>query len=136
MTVKQERCKDVIAEHWQNRKAEFTVYMNDPEVYENGNDEQAPFHEHGLSFDYVAPGTFPEQLEGYWRYQLSWGGPSDELRFYASSPQDSLYKAEYWFLDWFDGASIDILDDAVTAWLWDFFQEVGSTKTEYDKATE
>jgi hypothetical protein len=42
------------------------------------------FAEYGLGFDYVAPGTFVDAPEGYWRYQISWGGPSDEFRFYAS----------------------------------------------------
>ena len=32
------------------------------------------FHEYGLSFDYVHPNTFNDQPEGYFRYQLSWGG--------------------------------------------------------------
>ena len=33
-----------------------------------------------LCFDYVKPHSFKDQVEGYWRMQLSWGGPSDELR--------------------------------------------------------
>jgi hypothetical protein len=35
------------------------------------------FVEYGLCFDYVSPGTFTDRQEGYWRYQISWGGPSD-----------------------------------------------------------
>ncbi len=54
--------------------------------------------EYGLSFDYVEPETFKRQPFGYWRYQLSWGGPSDEFRLYGGGA------IEYWFLDWFDGA--------------------------------
>jgi len=38
----------------------------------------------------------------YTRIQLSWGGPSDEFRFYKSG------KAEYWFLDWNDGACVEL----------------------------
>ena len=36
---------------------------------------------------------------------MSWGGPSDEFRMYDNSD-----KIQYWFLDWFDGASIEVDD--------------------------
>lgn len=39
------------------------------------------FNEYALCFDYVASGTFSDQEEAYFRYQISWGGPSEELRF-------------------------------------------------------
>ena len=69
-------------------------------------------NEYGLGIDYVQAGTFEDQEEGYIRWQLSWGGPSDEFRFYCV--RDRLgnrkpYKIEYWFLDWFDGAKKLIL---------------------------
>ena len=80
----------------------MTEYMKFGDLYENGDeDNYPPFHEYGLDFSLVEAGTFDGQTESYWRYQLSWGGPSDEVRFYAD-------KIEYWFLDWFDGASRDI----------------------------
>lgn len=59
--------------------------------------------EYGLCFDYVAAETFTDQREAYFRYQLSWGGPSDEFRFFVN-PDLSCHRIEYWFLDWFDGA--------------------------------
>jgi len=71
-------------------------------------DGEEAFSEYGLSFDYVAPETFGEdQEEGYFRYQLSWGGPSDEFRFYVSPSRHGFtpHRVEYWFMDWFDGAS-------------------------------
>jgi len=64
--------------------------------------EQTNIYEYGLSFDYVEPGTFNDQPIGYWRYQLSWGGPSDEFRFFDDGYDGA--RVEYWFLDWFDGA--------------------------------
>lgn len=74
---------------------------------EDGNHpEHGHLSEYGLSFGYVAPETFEGQEEGYFRYQLSWGGPSDEFRIYANpGPRGWIvYRVEYWFLDWFDGA--------------------------------
>jgi hypothetical protein len=51
----------------------------------------------GLCFDYVDNSETDQQ--SYHRWQLSWGGPSDEFRLL---PDGSL---KYWFLDWYDGAS-------------------------------
>lgn len=75
----------------------MTEYMKYGDLYEDGNDEYPPFNEYGLDFSLVEADTFNNQPEAYWRYQLSWGGPSDEIRFYSD-------RTEYWFMDWFDGA--------------------------------
>ena len=85
-----ERCKDVVEERWKGRQKDLR------------NNEFEP-----LGFDYVEPGPWPEQLEGYYRWQFSWGGPSDELRAYVNLDK-SIHRLEYWFLDWGDGAKIDI----------------------------
>lgn len=61
----------------------------------------------GLCFDYVEPNTFDDQEQGYHRWQLSWGGPSDEFRLLPSG------KVEYWFMDWYDGAKRIITDYAL-----------------------
>lgn len=83
--------------------------------------------EYGLCFDYVPPGTFTDQREGYFRYQLSWGGPSDEFRFFVSLNL-SCHRVEYWFLDWFDGAHVVLTGAAeeclLTLWQW--FLETGA----------
>ena len=59
----------------------------------------------GLSFDYVDPNTFENQPEGYHRWQISWGGPSDEFRLYSDG---TVY---YHFMDWYDGAKRYINDN-------------------------
>jgi len=55
---------------------------------------------YGLGFDYVPP---QEEEPGYFRYLLSWGGPSDEFRFFVDH-KFKVVEVEYWFLDWYDGA--------------------------------
>ena len=110
-----ERCKDRVGRHLEGRIADletlWELYREDPEA----NDEElGNIYEYGLCFDYVAPGTFNDQNEGYFRYQLSTGGPGDEFRFYADQRGRwawSVYRIEYWFLDWFDGASITLSGD-------------------------
>jgi hypothetical protein len=98
------------------------------------------FHEYDLCFDYVTPHTFKDQDEGYWRYQLSWGGPGDEIRFYGHYVDDYkvvAYRAVYVFLDWFDGAEITInLRDPVIQWLWSEFVETGTASHKYQEAME
>ena len=63
----------------------------------------------GLGFDYVEPHTFTDQLEGYWRWQFSWGGPSDELRAFVNE-NDEIHRLEYWFMDWMDGAKLELTE--------------------------
>ena len=118
-------------------------------LYQNGDDEADPelgrFEEHGLSFDYVAPGTFNGQKRGYWRYQISWGGPSDEFRFYAEplyrgrNFEPSLVRIEYWFMDWFDGHGRKLVgkDEVLLTEIWnDWFLELGAVESEWKKASD
>ena len=68
------------------------------------------FWEYGLSFDYVEPGTFAYLEKGYFRYQIAYGGPTEEFRFYIN-PDKTCHTIEFWLLDWFDGASLIMCDD-------------------------
>jgi hypothetical protein len=106
---------------------------------ENYDEDLGTFDEYGLCFDYVAPGTFREQDEGYWRYQISWGGPSDEFRFYAGGcGEQRPYRISYVFLDWFDGheRALDGPDLALMRDIWSYFAETGTTAAEYRKGND
>lgn len=116
----EQTCDERISKKLARIQDYFTTYMEEPDVFENGNDELPSFYEYGLSFDYVEPNTFNHQPVGYYRYQLSWGGPSDELRFH---PDGSI---TYHFMDWFDGAERDVTYRRWAKWLREWFEEVGS----------
>ena len=88
------RCVDLVEDRWKDRQ----------------KDLQNPEYE-ALGFDYVEPHTFNDQPEGYWRWQFSWGGPSDELRGYVNEHRE-LHRLEYWYMDWFDGAHVQVAADA------------------------
>tara|TARA_X000001382_G_scaffold62368_1_gene43023 strand:- start:721 stop:1029 length:309 start_codon:yes stop_codon:yes gene_type:complete len=90
-----EKCTDRIATEWGDRKESISA-LTDREI-----------KDYPISFDYVDPDTFGNH-EGYSRYQMSWGGPQDEIRFYNDN------KVTYAFLDWYDSAEIDITKDAIT----------------------
>ena len=131
-------CERRVSEHLKGRiedlKKLWAAYQDDPE---KSLDDLGNMYEYGLCFDYVAPGTFDDQTEGYFRYQLSWGGPSDEFRFYVG-PEFKCHRIEYWFLDWFDGASRAIEGEnlALMVEIFTWFDDGGLVKTEFDKAQE
>lgn len=61
-------------------------------------------NQYGLSWDYVCREDDPKG-RGYYRWQLSWGGPSDEFRIYTKNEDtNAISNIEYRFHDWFDGA--------------------------------
>lgn len=113
------------------------------EIYSDLEDEirescDTAFNEYGLAFDYVAPDTFTDQEQGYFRYQLSWGGPSTEFRYYVN-PDLSAYRVEFWFLDWSDGASITLSGDDKTFMLdlyQTWFNDSGTCQHELDKVVD
>lgn len=82
--------------------------------YEDQLREQAydRFHEWGLSFDF-------DDERGCYTYLLSWGGPSDGIRFYTN-------RIEYFFHDWFDGAVRTVTGEGIMRDLEDWFKDVGS----------
>ena len=90
----QKTCAERIDEQWKLRQ----------------EDLKEPWSFEGLGFDYVEPHTFTDQLEGYWRWQFSWGGPSDELRAYVNELRE-IHRLEYWFMDWMDGAKLELQPD-------------------------
>jgi hypothetical protein len=105
-------------------------------------DEEATvdsIYEYGLSFDYV-PAEDTHDEKAYWRYQLSWGGPSDEFRFFADydGRRVHLHTVEYWFMDWFDGAHLTLEGDdkRLLRQIWDWFDDCGTVEHVMQQAVE
>lgn len=110
-----QNCEIRIDQHLESRFEDIQVFMEDIE----GNEDLPPFNEYGLCFDYVESGTFEGQRAPYFRYQISWGGPSEEFRFYLNGD------IEFWFMDWFDGACRDVTIHPEAQWLKEQFQDMG-----------
>lgn len=138
METQQKTCKQRVRAEL---RREIDSYLNPMfRAYQEGKEEECEagnFCEHGLSFDYVPAGTFDGQKEGYFTYQISYGGPSDEFRFYTDA-SFSLHRVEYWFMDWFDWARIILKskDLELLEEVFDFFKECGSVENEFKKAQE
>ena len=102
----QKTCADLVVGRKESRidslREMWEAYC-DPDNDDNYTEDGENLNEFGLSFDYVEPNTFDEQPEGYWRYQLSYGGPSDEFRFHDDGT------IEYRYHDWFDGAGRNLM---------------------------
>ena len=101
-------CKDRVRPHLDGRLEDLKILWKDyQDGSEEGNEELGNIFDYGLCFDWVSAHTFTDQKEGFFRYQLSTGGPGDEFRFYVN-PDFSVHTIEYLFLDWNDGASIEL----------------------------
>ena len=137
-TVKQATCKERLKSHYQGRIEDIRkLWELNCKDCEASDPELGRFNEYGLCFDYVAPGTFSDQRRGYFRYQLSWGGPSDEFRFYCTEGFE-IDRIEYWFLDWGDGAKRTLKQGKDFGLMSDIFQDFKDCETvqyAYDQAT-
>ena len=122
MQAKEKKCIDLVQSEYDftlNKfKEAYDYFFEDEEsrkpndALEHCEDFSQYISEYGLCFDKVEPNTFQDQKLGYWRWLLSWGGPSDEFRIFVDEDKN-IYKIEYWFLDWGDGASIIVKDSLI-----------------------
>ena len=137
----EKKCRDIVREAKQGRMDEIRQMWE--AVHKNGatdaerEDAETTWSEYGLSFDYVPAGTFSGQRAGFFRFQISWGGPSEEIRFKAG-PDFNLISADFWYLDWFDGARSRITGadlDAIRE-IWEDWRECEVPQTAFSQATE
>lgn len=136
MLDQEKKCSELIVEHLRSRiEALETLFRLYQSGDEDGDENLGTFPEFGLSFDYVEAGTFEGQRQGYFRYQISWGGPSDEFRFFCD-PQLSAYRVEYWYMDWFDGAKIVLQgeDEKLLLDIFEDFKECGTVEAVFNES--
>ena len=128
--MSEKKCYELVKVDFGDRKVDLQL------LFEGGEFEKilGRLEDYALSFDFVAAGTSSDQREAYFRYQLSWGGPSDEFRFFVN-PDLSCHRIEYWFLDWFDGAHVDCTDDFIVLKLWYWLCETGQVSREFSKTS-
>lgn len=125
--------------HMNGRIEDFKKFIEweqgeDEDLRDNGDGELCPFHQYGLGIGYVAQGTFTGQRKGYLRYQLSYGGPSDEVRFYYAYPGDRTPdRIEYVYMDWGTGIGFDVSGEDWAQWLWEWLEGCGTTKIECER---
>ena len=138
--MQERKCKDRIDDHFKRTVDNYQKakdFFDTPKDQRTTNDEFDGYedffdyvNESGLSFDYVTPYTFTDQGTPYYRFQMSWGGPSDEFNIYTDSSKH-IKKIEYWFKDWWDGASLDCTDNKLVNEICSWFVEGASYPHEY-----
>lgn len=63
------------------------------------------FYDYGLCLDVVTKeNDWGGEVLDFVRFQISWGGPSEEVRFYPHGV------IEFVYLDWFSGVGFDVTD--------------------------
>ena len=134
--MKDQTCQERVKDHYEDRISDLHKLW---QAYSKGEEEVEDLgniFEYGLAFDYV-PFTEDDdrQEPGYFRYQLSTGGPGDEFRFFCDA-EKHCYKVEYWFLDWYDGARFPVHGDDLKFMkeIFDWFAECGSLETAMEAA--
>jgi hypothetical protein len=104
---------------------DLITYMKDDSIYENGNDELAPFFEYGVCFAFTEKKEFKDEKLPYWYFQISYGGPTIEIRFLGhcltgKREQDN-YKdielVELVYLDWGNILKVNLTNTEISEWL-------------------
>jgi hypothetical protein len=134
---KQHSCLERVDEQFEGRMEDLHKLWDAYNAGEEEVEDLGNIYDYGLAFDYVPAETFNDQEQGFFRYQLSWGGPGDEFRFYVD-PDMHLYKIEYWFLDWGDGAMKHPKgkDKELMEEIFEWFRETGTVERALKDATE
>ena len=133
--LKSRDIKKETLEHYRHRMRDIRKLW---ELYQKDHEADDPdlgtWNEYGLGFDYVPPYTF-HQPRGYFRYQISWGGPSEEFRFWVDETMRP-YRIEFWFLDWFVGQTVPVKGKNRSLWLeiWEDFLEMELPQAKMTKA--
>lgn len=114
--AKEKSCAERWVEHYDSRMEDLRALTR--RAQKGSERAIQELSEYGLAWEWI-----PQEgnRAGYYRWQLSWGGPSDEFRFYPSV--DLSHDIEYWFMDWYDGHGelIDSRPDLdVLGWIFDY----------------
>jgi hypothetical protein len=91
------------------------------EAIQNRFNELGNFHDYGLEFSFKES---TEDSEGYYCFLMSWGGGSDEIRFYEGG------LVEYVYMDWSIGTGFDCTDLEGFEWIKSWFEGCDSLNFE------
>jgi len=133
---KQRSCRERLKEHKTSRLDDLWLMITGTEREWEKEDLPGLF-DYGLEFAYVPAGTYRDQEEGYFRYLISWGGPSEEIRYWVDEALN-VVRADFWFLDWFDGAGERLKGNEleIAEAVFGQFKDVGAVEEAIKKAEE
>ena len=111
-TTKDKKCDERIAQSYAGRIEDLNEILECEGDFSHCSDTPEALSEYGLGFDYVEHDE-EEEKRDFWRFQISWGGPSEEFRIYTEGKEGPIQKIEFVFMDWFDGATQDVTNDQI-----------------------
>ena len=111
-TTKDKTCTERIEQSYNNRLEDLNDILECKGDFSHCDDTPQAINEYGLCFDYVENDE-EERKENFWRFQISWGGPSEEFRIYTDGKEGSIMRIEFWYMDWFDGANKEVTNDQI-----------------------
>ena len=103
--------------HLESRLSDLKLFMKAEDLEDV--EDLGSFYDYGLCEDYRVD---EKSGEVYFYFQLSYGGPSDEIRIRRKEYSNN-FLVEYVFLDWFEGVGFDVTDSEEIQWLVDWFKE-------------
>ena len=117
--TKQKSCAELVLPRYKEREDQFSEAFKNDKIF-----WPQYMADNTLDFSYVESNTFNDQKDGYWRLQLSWGGPSDEIRYYKADNSEAMIydQITYSYMDWFDGAEIQVHADIWHKIFSDYFE--------------
>ena len=123
-TNQQPKCADIVQDKFNDTEANYRSAREFFEDYDQQTEggkiamealaehQGTYYHEYSDLFEYINQTALSWDYvdgegrdSGYYRLQLSYGGPSDEFRIYVNRDKE-IDIIEYWFMDWFDGAHV------------------------------
>jgi len=108
-------CADRINGEWAGRLREFRALLD---AGDGGHPDYGILEEAYYGWYTVGAKESPRSV-AYMQLVLSGGGPAEQLRFY----DDGI--VEYVFLDWGDGASIDVTKEPI---VWELYDRLGGLR--------
>ena len=125
-----EEIHEFIDNQYRDALNHFDTNYSDPYINEDDEEFESiiDYIEYNiLGFDYVQAEEDRNNISlsstGFWRFQISWGGPQQEYRFYMNDPlQDEPTAIKFWHLNWGDGACDDDVR-GIGQRLWDYLEE-------------
>jgi len=115
--VKHKTCKERINDEYTDRIDTIESIFDRIDDGHNDNDDgaiDAAYNELDYMaldpqtpLEYIPSDTWDGQDDGFIRWHLSWGGPEDQFRFFIDE-HGGITNIEYHFMDWFDGAVINV----------------------------
>ena len=133
-----EKTHEIVDNNFKEALKHFNTNNVDPYINKNNikfKSFEDYINDNDISFKYIPPEANTNDISvsttGYWRFQIGWGGPSYEYRFYMNEPLAfNPIAIQFWFTTWLDNAYRDDIR-GIGQEIWDHLAENRVERIEY-----